>query len=319
MKVGSGSMVEEPTAGDDLEAKHSSAGHKLGQLVGDWIEEYFVLPLLAKVAERLELYLDHRFKNRPARGEKILWRDEEGNDVAYDFVMELGGGDNKIGLPVGFFESFWRRGKRHSKDKARDDSGKLAPMRETYPTARFLGIIATGDFTRPARTLVQSHNIDLFYIPKAKIVAAFQQVGLQVDYPDTMLELDKAVLADSFERGVTETVKREAATRLIDLVSTAVIEGYADRVRAALRALPQEIRFIARKDSAPRVFETTAEATAFLEHPEFEFSDPTESYVYQVTFSDGTEFQRAVPSLEALRALHSQIVALETHMARIRA
>ena len=52
--------------------------------------------------------------------------------------------------------------------KARDDSGKLAPMSQVHPTARFLGIIAAGDFTQPARQLVLSRGIDLFYVPKEK-------------------------------------------------------------------------------------------------------------------------------------------------------
>jgi hypothetical protein len=37
----------------------ASAGHKVGQLVGDWFEEYFALPLLQEVANELRLYLDH--------------------------------------------------------------------------------------------------------------------------------------------------------------------------------------------------------------------------------------------------------------------
>ena len=67
---------------DDMAANetnaNASAGHKLGQLVGDWFEEYFVFPLLTHVAEGLRLYLDYRFQSRSARGEKILWADEEG-------------------------------------------------------------------------------------------------------------------------------------------------------------------------------------------------------------------------------------------------
>src|SRR5437016_12584368 len=101
----------------------ASAGHKLGQMVGDWYEEHFVLPLLQQAADRLKLYLDHRFRTRPARGDKITWSDADGNSVDYDFVMELDGSDTAPGIPVAFFECFWRRGSRHSKDKARDDSG----------------------------------------------------------------------------------------------------------------------------------------------------------------------------------------------------
>lgn len=75
---------------------NASAGHKLGQLIGDWFEEHLVLPLLTSVAEGLRLYLDHRFRTRPARGEKILWNDDDGNSVDYDFVMELDGSDFAI-------------------------------------------------------------------------------------------------------------------------------------------------------------------------------------------------------------------------------
>jgi hypothetical protein len=72
----------------------SSSGHKLGQLVGDWYEQHFVLPLLQKVADHLKVYLDHRFRKRTAReGDKIIWLDEDGNGVDYDFVMELDGSD----------------------------------------------------------------------------------------------------------------------------------------------------------------------------------------------------------------------------------
>jgi hypothetical protein len=95
--------------------------------------------------------------------------------------MEMDGTEDMLGIPVAFFECFWRRGSRHSKDKARDDSGKLLPMRNVHPTARFLGIVAGGDFTTPAKQLIQSRDIDLFYVPKAKIVSAFKSHGLVMD------------------------------------------------------------------------------------------------------------------------------------------
>lgn len=175
------------------EKANASAGHKLGQLIGDWFEEYFVLSLLKTVAHELELFLDSRYIQRKGRVGKILWEDMYHNFVDYDYVLELNGTDEHIGVPVGFIECFWRRGARHSKDKARDDSGKLIPMRETYPTARFLGIISAGDFTKPAREMVKSRDIDLFYVPKDKIVKAFEESGLYIDYPDRLPENEKSV------------------------------------------------------------------------------------------------------------------------------
>ena len=278
--------------------KNASSGHKLGQLIGDWYEQYFVLPLLQKVGKSLNLFVDSRFINRSAREGKILWDDLDGNFVDYDYVLELGGSDKMLGIPVAFIECFWRRGSRHSKDKARDDSGKLMPMRETYPTARFLGIVSAGDFTKPARELVRSREIDLFYVPKDKIVSAFELCDLIMDYPDKLPEDEKADIVEIFNNKFVANKKKAVQQALINLIGKATIESYVDRVRATLSALPQEIRFVLRHDSMPISFETVADATEFLKSPAFNMSSPIESYLYQVTYSDGSEFEKSASNLE---------------------
>ncbi|SEI87332.1 hypothetical protein SAMN05421831_11444 [Allopseudospirillum japonicum] len=293
---------------------NASSGHKLGQLVGDWFEEHFVFPLLQTVGEKLNLFVDSRFVERTARAGKILWNDIDGNAVDYDAVLELGGTSETRGVPVAFIECFWRRGSRHSKDKARDDSGKLLPMKDTYPTARFLGIVSAGDFTNPARELVRTRGIDLFYIPKAKIVQAFADCGLVVDYPDKLAEEQKSELVNNFENGFTPEKKIEVKNKLHDLVGITAINGYVDRVRSTLSALPQEIRFILRHDSQPISFESVVEASEFLESPSFKMDSPIETYIYEVTYTDGSEFIKEVDTLEELRSLHDEIQLLEKHM-----
>jgi hypothetical protein len=297
--------------------KNASSGHKLGQLIGDWYEEYFVLPLLVKAADTLELFVDSRFIEREVREGKILWDDLDGNTVDYDYVLELGGTKDKLGTPVAFIECFWRRGARHSKDKARDDSGKLMPMRDTYPTARFLGIVSAGDFTKPARELVRSREIDLFYVPKDKIVSAFKACGLVMDYPDKLAEDDKAEIVEKFDKEFSEKKKKEVQQSLLGLIGDAAIKSYVDRVSASLSALPQEIRFILRQDSSPIIFESVNEASKFLKSPTFNMTEPTESYIYQITYSDGSEFEKAVENLGELRDLHEQIKHLTTHMNKL--
>lgn len=292
----------------------SSAGHKLGQLIGDWFEAYFVLPLLNEVAGKLSLYADNRFINRPARGDKIVWMDEFGNSVDYDFVLELDGTESQIGIPVAFIECFWRRGSRHSKDKARDDSGKLMPMRTTYPTARFLGIVSAGDFTEPARELVRSRDIDLFYVPKEKIIKAFSKNGLVMDYPDDAAEAEKARIATEFERAFTPAKQVDVANSLIDLIGKVAVTSYVDRVKARLSALPQEVRLILRQESTPLVFRSLNEVSSFLLEPSFQMDNPRESFLYQITYSDGTEFEQSVDSVDDLRILHFQIQRLSEHM-----
>lgn len=292
----------------------TSAGHKLGQLIGDWFEEYFVLPLLTQVGSRLSLFLDNRFIERPARGDKIVWEDNEGNSVDYDFVLELNGRTDQLGIPVAFVECAWRRGARHSKDKARDDSGKLLPMRASYPTARFLGMVVAGDFTEPSRELVSSRGIDLFYVSKDKVVQAFQQAGLTVDYPDNAPEADKARLASAFERRFTREKHPEVARRLIELLGQPTVTSYVDRVRAKLSALPQEIRLVLRHESTPLVFQSLDEVSAFLENPTFTMNTPRETYLYQVTYTDGSEFEETIFTLDKLKELHGELRLLCDHM-----
>jgi hypothetical protein len=57
-----------------MDSRKVSSGHKLGQLIGDWFEEYFVLPLLKTVADELHLFIDSRFITRAVRGRKIEWQ-----------------------------------------------------------------------------------------------------------------------------------------------------------------------------------------------------------------------------------------------------
>ncbi len=295
----------------------ASSGHKLGQLIGDWYEEYFVLPILKRVGKNLDLFVDSRFVDRNTREGKILWSDLDGNYVDFDYVLELGGSEDKIGIPVAFIECFWRRGSRHSKDKARDDSGKLMPMRETYPSARFLGIISAGDFTKPARELVRSRDIDLLYVPKEKIVNAFNSCGLIMDYPDKYPEDEKARIVETFQEHFTISKKKAVRKSLVKLLGYATIESYVDRVRSSLSALPQEIRFILRHDSIPIAFDSVSDAREFLKSPNFNMSLPIESYVYEITYSDGTEFEKSVDDLEGLRKLHEQIAILTDHMNKL--
>lgn len=300
-----------------MNSRRVSSGHKLGQLIGDWFEEYFVLPLLKTVANELHLFIDSRFIKRAVRGSKIEWLDSDGNRVDYDYVLELHGSENEIGIPVAFVECFWRRGARHSKDKARDDSGKLMPMRETYPTARFLAIVAAGDFTKPARDLIRSREIDLFYVPKEKIIKAFSDNGLVMDYPDNSTETEKQRLVSVFEKAFTLDKKEQVQHSLMTQVGIPTINSYVDRVRAVLSALPQEIRFVLRHDSTPLIFDSLAEVSKFLTKPNFKMGKPHKSYLYQITFSDGSEFEKTVASLQRLKQLHKQIELLVSHLNQI--
>jgi hypothetical protein len=295
----------------------ASSGHLLGQLIGDWWERYVIKPLLDDVAGQLDLFADSRFVQRSCRGEKIQWEDLTGNRVDYDFVLELGGTHQKRGTPVAFMESFWRRGARHSKDKARDDTNKLLPMLDTYPTARFAAIAACGEFTEPARDYVRSRNVNLFFVPKSNIISAFSEFGLQIDYLDSAAEDEKRRIAQALQYEFTDEMCKNVAAKLRDVVGHSSLASFSYLVSSSLSAHPQEITIREAAISDPVKFKTVQEASDFLEKPEFTTSSKDSSYSYSIVYSDGSEFSRHLGSIEKLKSLHNDLLRLVTHMENV--
>src|SRR3972149_1431769 len=96
-----------------------SPAHKFGQIIGD-ILEAAVEPLLRGFAEEHGL----------------------------DYVLERDGSNGKMGKPVAFIETAWRRYTKHSRNKAQEIQGALMPLLETHKDdAPFLGAILAGVFT----------------------------------------------------------------------------------------------------------------------------------------------------------------------------
>lgn len=296
-----------------------SAGHELGQVVGNWYEEYIAWPVLEGVANRLGLYCDTRFKNRACRGSKLIWADADGNEVDYDFVLELGGTDQCRGVPVAFFETFWRRGSRHSKDKARDDSGKLLGMRDAYPTARHLGIVAAGDFTAPAQVLVRSRGIDLFYTSKDRILSSWLHHGVLIDYPDKLAEDKKRLIVEgavAMKDRDPGLLKRIAET-VFEKIGPAELDAFESRVAGKIGATPQ-MYVVCVVDSTAREFDSREQVDVFLNgmEPGVMGDSGDRSYAYNVVFGDGDSFQRDDLDWRELKALHSSLDALVLHMAK---
>ena len=293
----------------------ASSGHQLGQLVGDWFEENVAVFLLNEVAMRLNLYLDHRFKERECRGAKILWSDLDGNEVDYDFVLELRGTDKLKGIPLAFFETFWRRGSRHSKDKARDDSGKLMPMRITYPTARVLGIISAGDFTRPAQELVNSRGIDLFYIPKNEIVEAWRQAGVEMDYSDSADENEKAALVAKTSSLLNKDKFKEIFDNLYSGNREAIFKSYIQRIIANISALPIQFEVCTVYVSEPLIFSSHEDVQKYLngETDKHSITEMHKTVSFKVIFSDGNIFERSELSAREALELNEAVNSVSQH------
>lgn len=294
----------------------SSAGHRLGQMIGDWWETSVILPVLKEVADELDLFVDNRAINRECRDEKIQWKDYGGNVVDYDYVIELGGSTTALGAPVAFIESFWRRGSRHSKDKARDDTNKLLPMRETYPTARFLAIAACGEFTEPAREYVRSRGVELFFVSKENIVKSFSRLNLNIDYQDSLPEPDKKIIVDEFSREFTENKKEEVTKKLYEVAGKNTFTSFKSKIKSALSATPQEITVSLLKKSTPMFFDNIHKAGEFFEKasPWAPGEDSLVGCEYRVIFSDGSEFKRTTSDLADAKAINFDLIRLVDHL-----
>ncbi len=297
----------------------SSAGHRLGQVVGDWWETQVMYPLLKEVATSLNLFLDNRVVQRSCRNDKVQWADVEGNFVDYDYVLELNGSADSKGIPVAFLESFWRRGARHSKDKARDDTNKLLPMRDTYPTARFLAIAACGEFTEPAREYVRSRNVELFFISKEKIIEAFSSIGATIDYPDSLPEPKKRELVRDLESKFTLANQKLAAVNLRKFAGQNTFNSFKQKIHSSLTSTPQEIRIYSLARFGPIVFNSIESASDFLSkpNPTFPANSKIAQYEYEVTFSDGSEFSREIRNFNDVVNVNNDILLLVNHFNKL--
>ncbi|MBN3876964.1 MAG: hypothetical protein ACYTXT_09530 [Nostoc sp.] len=166
-----------------------SPSHKFGQQLGKLLEDivlYDILkPRLEQFAQVKNYYLDWQ-RSRPARsGKKVTWEDKYGNKHDLDFVIEVDGTDNKLGRPVAFIESAWRRYTKHSKNKAQEIQGAILPIIELHHlSAPFYGVVLAGDFTKPALEQLKNNGFAVIYIPYKGVVSAFKVIGFDVAFDE---------------------------------------------------------------------------------------------------------------------------------------
>ena len=178
-----------------------SPAHKLGQIIGDVLEDAIREPLHA-IAKEHGLYLDYKHA-RPTRDgrKKVVWTDSRGNQHDLDYVLEEGGSEKKLGRPRAFIEIAWRRYTKHSRNKAQEIQSAIEPLAETYQDCPpFLGVVLAGDFTEGSLAQLRSHNFSLAYCPYDTIVLAFESVGIDVSSDEGMSVVELRRKVSSFRR-----------------------------------------------------------------------------------------------------------------------
>jgi hypothetical protein len=209
-----------------------SPSHKWGQIIGDFLEEVFSAQL-AKFARKHKLYLDTKGERPARKGKKVSWVDSFENTHDLDFVLERNGTKNRIGEPVAFIESAWRRYTKHSRNKAQEIQGAILPLVTTHKNfAPFIGVMLAGEFTGGALNQLKSLGFNVLYFPYDLILQSFKKYGIDASTEEDTSEkdfLDKIHKWESFNK------KKDLARYLLRLNKNEVDNFFENLEKAVSR------------------------------------------------------------------------------------
>ncbi len=248
-----------------------SPAHRLGQIIGDELEFAIRKPLQA-IAEEYGLYLDYKHA-RPAHGgeKKVAWRDSRGNTHDLDYVLEDGGSEKTLGRPRAFIETAWRRYTKHSRNKAQEIQGAIAPPAEIYRNYRpCLGAVIAGVFTEGSLAQFRSHEFNLAYCPYKTIMQAFASEG--IDMSSNKAELQRKV--DAFDR--LTPIQRERIAEEIRNLHADRFNPFFETLRSCLKRRVEHI-FVLTLSGTSRRFDSIEDAVRFVS--EHDQSAPVSGFV----------------------------------------
>ncbi len=201
-----------------------SPSHKFGQDLGNLLEEIvlddILKPRLLEFAQAQNYYLDWQRSRAARSGKKVTWTDKYGNKHDLDFVIEVNGTDSKLGTPIAFIESAWRRYTKHSKNKVQEIQGAILPIIELHNlSAPFYGAVLAGDFTKPALEQLRNNGFTLIYIPYQDVVEAFSNIDFDI----------------AFDEDTADEIYSKASQKLTNLTS-----NDKERLRQALMLIAQK-------------------------------------------------------------------------------
>lgn len=283
-----------------------SPSHRLGQIIGDVLEEA-IHPLLAAFASKHGLYLDRKGRRPCRKGSKCSWTDLNGNSHDLDFVLERDGTEEQKGTPVAFVETAWRRYTKHSRNKAQEIQGAIEPLAETYKHAGpFKGAVLAGVFTAGAIEQLKSLGFTVLYFSYDSVLAAFLQAGIDASFDEDTPDIECQLKVDKW---VNMPKRRK------QIVPGALIKGNAAGVEKFTASLTATVgRQILRililplHGSAIRA-DTIKDAIGFIQdYPQNRRASHFQRYEIQIQFTNGNEitgrFRDKVSAIAFLREYH---------------
>jgi hypothetical protein len=284
-----------------------AAGHKWGQFVGEYCESALE-PLLKVFADKHGLYLDKKGP-RPARsGKKLRWVDSYGNGHDLDYVLERGGTPQKIGTPIAFIESAWRRYTKHSKNKAQEIQGAVLPIAEKHRfCAPLLGCILAGDYTANALNQLRSIGFKVLYLSYGSVVEAFVTVGIDARYDEATPDKDHQAKMQKWA-SIPKAAQDGVWTKLMELNHRNLAEFMLHLERAVVRQI-NAVRVIPLHGSAKDCVNVTEAITYVENYDEAAPTGPLVKYEVIIRYDNGDkiegQFQDRATTVEFLSAYQS--------------
>ena len=285
----------------------SSPSHRLGQIIGDFLEE-LVLPLLedfccrhSQSVPEKALFLDKKGRRSSRPGQKLTWHDKYGNAHDLDFVIERGGTPDKIGHPVAFIEAAWRRYTKHSRNKAQEIQGAVIPIAEKYAwDSPFMGAFLAGVFTEPAIEQMKSAGFTVSLFPYNTIVEAFSSVGVDVSFDEQTEDSRFAEIVTGIE-ALGEKERGAVKKRLLSL-NESQIGGFLTALDKALGKRIYRLYLIPLHGQTYE-FRTTDELASFVrEYKDDGASLPLVRYEIFVKYTNGSEIRSQFQDREEIYA-----------------
>jgi hypothetical protein len=265
-----------------------SPAHRFGQIIGELLEGA-IRPLLEQVAGQHGLYLDTK-RPRKARGgkSKVAWTDAKRNTHDLDYVLELGGTEETFGTPKAFIEIAWRRYTKHSRNKAQEIQGAIAPLAERYADAHpFLGVVLAGVFTEGSLTQLRSLGFQVVYFSYESVIAAFAAEGIDAAFDEDTPDSHLTRKVKQYEKLTAR--KREHIAAFLRDRHKADLEAFTSALKVSLTRTIQSV-YVLPLYGLPRTLGDVAEAIAFIE--KFDESKPDTAftrYEVGVRYSNGDE------------------------------
>jgi hypothetical protein len=279
-----------------------SLAHRWGQIIGDAFE-MFVRNILGEVAGRHRLYLDFK-RPRATRGGqgKVTWQDGYGNKHDLDYVLERGGTEDTLGVPIAFIESAWRRYTKHSKNKVQEIEAAVMPIAVTFSRHQpFCGAVLAGEFTRNALHQLESKGFCVLHIPYDSILAAFKELGIDASSEDGV----NGTTEEQFREKIAkwESLSQpQAAHRLLAAIHSRhvrEIDEFKQRLEAALTRQVASVRLTVLRGHSVECLDVDS-AIAYLIEEEKSYrlredGEQREAFEIQVRFNTGAKIEATFP------------------------